>query len=134
MNIIVCGGRDYNDRATVFSTLDRFVIERGLMTPPDRFGNTLPAGITIITGGCPTGADANAVDWAIVNWCPFREYKADWSTHGRAAGPIRNQHMLDDSNPNVVIAFPGGKGTADMVRRASTKGVEVITIPSRKVR
>jgi hypothetical protein len=53
----------------------------------------------------------------------------DWKTHGKAGGPIRNQMMLDDYKPQVVIAFPGGSGTADMVRRAhATQGIDVIEV------
>jgi hypothetical protein len=37
---------------------------------------------------------------------------------GRAAGPRRNQRMLEDFRPDLVVAFPGGRGTAYMVRRA----------------
>jgi hypothetical protein len=52
---------------------------------------------------------------------------ADWSI-GRKAGPIRNQRMLDEHKPDLVVAFPGGRGTADMVRRARKSGVEVTEI------
>jgi hypothetical protein len=55
-------------------------------------------------------------------------YPADWAKHGRAASPIRNQQMLDEGRPNLVVAFPGGRGTADMVRRARSAGVEVIEV------
>jgi hypothetical protein len=53
---------------------------------------------------------------------------ADWNTHGRAAGPIRNQRMLDEVKPELVVAFPGGRGTADMVRRAREAGVNVYLV------
>ena len=51
------------------------------------------------------------------------EMPADWTKHGKAAGPIRNQKMLDEC-PDLVVAFPGGKGTADMVRRAMKAGID----------
>jgi len=53
---------------------------------------------------------------------------ANWAGLGRKAGPIRNQEMLDQGRPNMVVAFPGGRGTADMVRRARGAGVEVIEV------
>jgi hypothetical protein len=53
------------------------------------------------------------------------EMKPDWKRHGPAAGPMRNQRMLD-WGPDLVVAFAGGKGTADMVRRARAAGVDVI--------
>lgn len=51
-------------------------------------------------------------------------HPADWGRYGKAAGPIRNQEMLE-SGIDLVIALPGGRGTADMVRRAEGAGVPV---------
>jgi hypothetical protein len=56
---------------------------------------------------------------------PIDVYVAQWKKHGRAAGPIRNQRMLDKGKPDLVVAFPGGRGTADMIRRAERAGVPV---------
>jgi hypothetical protein len=42
------------------------------------------------------------------------------------AGPIRKQQMLDEGKPDLVVAFPGGRGTAHMVRIARAAGIEVI--------
>ena len=44
---------------------------------------------------------------------------------GKRAGPLRNQRMLDEGKPDLVVAFPGGGGTKDMVRRAVKAGVSV---------
>ncbi|MGX1786886.1 DUF2493 domain-containing protein [Bosea sp. NPDC055332] len=126
MRILVCGGRNYADRAALYATLDKIVPR----TPEDEYGNWLPAGVTIIHGACPTGADHMADEYAVVNWCAFEEYPADWRKHGRAAGPIRNQQMLDEGKPDVVVAAPGGKGTADMVRRANAANIPVIEVPA----
>ena len=109
--ILVCGGRDYADQAFAFGVLD-MLAERGPVN-------------TIIQGGA-SGADKLARMWAITRNCHFDEYPADWQAHGRAAGPIRNQKMLDDGKPTLVVAFPGGRGTADMIRRAVRAGVEVL--------
>ena len=113
MKVIVCGGRNYSDRDKVFATLDAI----HAATP-----------ITILMHGNARGADGLADDWAMgkvktVTFTPA------WEQHGRAAGPLRNQEMLD-AGPDLVVAFPGGKGTADMVRRARAVGVEVREILS----
>jgi precorrin-6x reductase len=71
------------------------------------------------------GADALASAWSLVYGIPNRRYVAKWGKHGRAAGPIRNQQMLEDNPIDLVIAFPGGAGTADMVSRAEAAGIEV---------
>lgn len=78
----------------------------------------------IISGGAK-GADSLAIDWAVINWVPFTEYPADWKTHGKKAGFLRNTQMLNEGKPDLVIAFPGGKGTAMMLDISRKAGVAV---------
>lgn len=120
MRVLVCGGRDFGDRDLLWRTLDGVFP----ISEPDAYGNYLPVG-TLIHGACPTGADNLADQYAVTNWLQMETYPADWSAHGRSAGPIRNQRMLDEGRPDMVIAFPGGRGTADMVRRATLAGIPV---------
>lgn len=120
MRVLVCGGRDYVDRQKVHDVLNSIVPR----SEPDAYGNWLPHGVTIIHGGA-SGADSIADDYSVVNWCDVQVFPADWKTHGRAAGPIRNQQMIDEGKPDLVVAFPGGRGTADMVRRAKAAGIPV---------
>ena len=89
----------------------------------DAYGNWLPHWF-IISGGA-SGVDDIAIDWAVVNWCEFKEYPADWKKYKKAAGFRRNQQMLDEGRPDLVIAFPGGNGTAHMVKIAKDAGVPV---------
>lgn len=109
IRILVCGGRDFNDEITVFGALD---------------GHVIPSCDTIIQGGAP-GADRLAREWCHQKRCRYENYPANWKAHGRAAGPIRNQQMIDEGRPDKVVAFPGGLGTADMVRRARAAGIPV---------
>jgi hypothetical protein len=53
------------------------------------------------------------------------EFSADWKTHGKSAGPMRNRQMLNDGQPTAVVAFPGGRGTADMIHAAKAVGLPV---------
>lgn len=124
--VLVCGGRNYSDRRKVFNTLDEICKKRGWITEPDRYGNWLPR-IHIIHGGS-SGADEFADEYAVVSWCELTVFGAYWEMHGNAAGPIRNQRMLDEGNPDLVVAFPGGRGTADMIARAERAGVEIIHV------
>jgi aspartokinase-like uncharacterized kinase len=110
---LVCGGRDFADLGAVWSQLDAL---HGL------------SGVRLLIQGGATGADDLASSWAQFNGVPQRKFPADWKAHGRAAGPLRNQQMLTEGKPDLVIAFPGGKGTADMVRRARAAGVEVLEV------
>ena len=87
--------------------------------------------LTIIHGGAD-GADMAAHMAACRHHIRFDRYPADWKQHGKAAGPIRNQQMLDEGRPDVVFAFTNelasSRGTADMVRRAKAAGVPVYVI------
>jgi len=76
--------------------------------------------------GYATGVDAQAAKWAKAAGIKTIGYMADWSRHGKAAGPIRNQRMIDTGKPDLVVAFRGGRGTADMVRRAKIAGIELL--------
>lgn len=115
MRILVCGGRTYRDIEAM----------RRVLTANDN--GSIPAP-TLIHGNAP-GADRLAahVAYGELFWrvLPF---PADWDLHGRAAGPIRNQEMIDRGKPDLVLAFPGGRGTADMVRRAEAAGVPVAEV------
>jgi len=111
--VLVCGGRDYTDRDFLFATLDQLHAARSFCL--------------VISGGA-RGADSLAEEWAKICGLPLQVFKADWQTHGRAAGPIRNQKMLDEGKPTLVVAFPGGRGTLDMTTRARSHGIEVIDV------
>lgn len=128
MRVLVCGGRDYNDYDRVVSELDDIAMEYSIYHKPDTLENWLPTDITIIHGGA-TGADTLADVWATHNYCPVEVYKADWKQYGKSAGHIRNKEMLDKGKPDVVIAFPGGRGTANMIEQATKAGVKVIVVP-----
>ena len=110
MRVLVCGGRDYADREFVRRTLDEIHA-------------SFP--ITVLVHGGAHGADMLAEHWAIDRGVTVEPHRADWSRHGKAAGPIRNANMLA-SGIGLVVAFPGGRGTADMVRKAIAVGVETI--------
>lgn len=132
MIVLVCGGRDYQDKQQLAYELSRIEHEmgkpfRGLIHGAARGADTLAkewqaARIAAIRSKVP-GTEGLPKDL----WCAG--YPADWECHGRAAGLIRNQSMLDQ-NPGIelVIAFPGGKGTADMVGRARKKNIPVVEV------
>lgn len=100
------GGRFYDDANEIELQL--------MCMPPDA---------VLVHGAC-SGADTLAArtweDWG----GKTESHPADWTQHGKAAGPLRNQEMVD-SGIDFLVAFPGGRGTADMVRRAEAAGVPV---------
>ena len=113
MRVLVTGGRLYDKRATLFRVLDR-LHDR---TP-----------VSLLVVGDATGADELACHWAQERGVPIAVHRAEWEEYGKAAGPIRNRQMLHERNPDLVIAFSGGRGTQDCVRQAVAKGVNVVRI------
>lgn len=111
--ILVCGSRTWSYGRAVYDMLN---VEEPTV---------------VVHGDCPIGADAYAAGWCNLHDVPQRRYPADWRTHGRAAGPIRNQQMLDAEQPDLVLAFRSrgtSRGTDDMIRRAKRAGVPVRVI------
>lgn len=121
MIILVTGGRDYSDRKTVFRVLDELARNNAVDE--------------IVHGGAK-GADALANEWGKAReMCitTFPVTTADWMQHGRSAGPRRNGLMVafmkrQIGRKGIVVAFPGGNGTADCVRQARAAGVSVLEI------
>jgi hypothetical protein len=107
MRILVCGGRDFGDRVRLESVLDRYQF-------------------TVLITGMARGADFQAWAYAKRKNIPTLEFPAKWEIHGKRAGYLRNQQMLDEGKPELVIAFPGGDGTAMMIRLAIKAGVKVV--------
>lgn len=123
MKILVTGGREYDDFGTVVAVLDDLPIEQ-------------------LAHGGARGADALADRYAKEHGIPVHSFPADWRGpcrvtcnigHRRrgmcpAAGVYRNSDMLVAFAPDLVVAFPGGRGTADMVRKAREAGVAVLEV------
>ena len=112
MRLLVTGGRDFTNRELVFAALDKLDAEHC---------------VDVVIHGAARGADTEAAGRCAVRSVPAWSCPADWSL-GKAAGALRNQWMLENTNPCHVIAFPGGTGTADMVRRARASGLPVIEV------
>ena len=114
--ILICGSREWND----FNTIKKYL-------------QTLPKDTVIIHGGC-RGTDSIAGYLAKQMGMEVQVYKADWNKQGKGAGPQRNQRMIDEGKPDLVVAFhddiDNSKGTLDMVTRAKKSGLEVLLINS----
>lgn len=131
--ILVCGGRNFGAvRSYKQGTNNwrRAALEYlfALQMLDDLFGEFVSATTTVISGGA-TGADQIGIDWAHAMNIKYRVFHPEWQKHGKSAGPIRNQKMLDEGKPCHVIAFPGGKGTEHMMKIATQAGVQVISCP-----
>lgn len=115
--ILVCGGRDYSDAAKVAEVLSTVLSRAGSM---------------VVRHGDATGADRLAKKWCEANGVPddpFQVTMSEWRMHGKSAGPIRNARMIaEPPTPDLVVAFPGGAGTADCVAQARAAGIPVLTV------
>lgn len=110
IRVLVCGSRNWSKKKTIEKALSQLDVGE------------------IIEGGA-RGADALAKEIAEERNIPVREYPAQWSRYGKRAGPIRNQTMIDDGAPDLVLAFHddffNSRGTLDMVRKARKAGLPV---------
>ena len=108
MRILVCGGRDYSDREKLTAVLKEYICDD----------------LTIIQGGA-RGADELALKWAEAFGVARITFPAHWEKYGKRARYIRNVEMLNEGDPDLVIAFPGGKGTQMMITLAEAANVKV---------
>lgn len=109
LRIIVTGGRDYWDRDYLRQALD-------MLRP------------VVVHQGGASGADVMAKIWCVENGVPCAEWPAYWRAQGKSAGPRRNLFMLLYANVDLVVAFPGDKGTSDCIGKAIGKGIPVLDL------
>lgn len=120
IGIIICGGRNYNDRKTLENALNRLKLK----TPV----------ILVITGGAK-GADTLGRIWAEKNGIASTVINADWDRYGKSAGYLRNRSMATtlmrwkeeqlDERSIGIVAFPGGRGTQMMTEIAAEMNIPV---------
>lgn len=101
MKTIIAGCRDFTDIHLLKKQLDYYREHTNSITE-------------IVSGGA-TGADAMGEAYALLNGIPIKGFPANWSKHGKAAGPIRNKEMAEYAD--CLIAFWDGKsrGTKNMI-------------------
>lgn len=103
MKLIIAGGRDFNDRALMISTLQELVSKGDIPNCPE------------LVCGMAKGADIMAWQLWNANHMPIHEFKADWDTYGKSAGYRRNVDM--GKFADIAICFWDGKskGTKHMI-------------------
>lgn len=128
MRIAVCGGREFSDRNRAFQALDDIHAARPITE--------------LIHGDC-RGADRIAGEWAARRQIPISVFRADWANidlpgakirmrcgkpYDATAGFRRNLRMLVEGAPELVVAFPGGTGTAHMTAQALRREIAVLSV------
>jgi hypothetical protein len=112
VRILVTGSRNWADRDAVWSALNKAASVRSII---------------LVHGDCPTGADAMAKAWCRTQPDVLEEaHPADWERYGKAAGPKRNQKMVD-LGADICLAFPlpDSRGTLDCMAKAEAAGIPV---------
>lgn len=108
MRLLICGDRNWKCFATVLAKVASLNPE------------------VVIQGLCK-GADLMGKGAARQLGIPYLDFPADWKTHGKAAGPIRNQEQIDKGKPTHCLAFhaniEASKGTKDMINRCVKAGI-----------
>lgn len=113
MRVVVFGGRDFCNRSLAFRALDRIHAQYG---------------ITTVIDGEARGADTLAHQWARAKGIDNLRFPANWAKFGLSAGPIRNRQMIEEGKPEMGIAFPGGKGTANMEKQLKEAGIKLLKV------
>lgn len=125
LRVVVTGGRRYADRPRFFAELDAILAENDE--------------VTVIHGACCdrddpvelNGADRWAQEWAQTRQQNYAGFPAKWRLHANAAGPIRNR-LMAALRPDLVLAFPGGTGTDNMVQCAKDNSLPYRRVPERQ--
>ena len=110
MKVLVCGGRDFNNYKLLEDTLNKWLI---------------PSSTDIIISGLARGADTLGVQYANAHNIQVMSFPALWNTYGKSAGYRRNEQMLIEGKPDLVIAFQGGKGTQHMIDISKSANITV---------
>lgn len=116
--VLICGDRNWKDFPVILHRLSNVAALKG---------------VEVVIEGEASGADTLGRIAAQQMGIPVLKFPAQWGKYGKAAGPVRNQQMLDEGKPTLVLAFhpflQNSKGTLDMVSRARNADIptEVIT-------
>lgn len=116
MNIIIAGCRDFNDYELLKKRCDKIIEDINTEDP-----------ITIISGGA-LGADRLGERYAQERGYNIKVFSADWDKHGKSAGPIRNQSMVDIGDRLIAFWDKKSKGTEDIITKAFIKSLKTYVV------
>ena len=111
MKVIVAGSRSGIPEAAVHAAINN-AVESGLI-------------VDEIVSGKAKGVDAAGESWARANNVPIKEFPADWDTHGKVAGPIRNGEMAAYADALILVWDGQSRGSASMLKQAAAMGLKI---------
>lgn len=133
MRVLICGDRHWTDYRFIYLWVEELI---RVHEEVHHILKDYPNGMEplIIIEGEADGVDMMARVAAEELGIAVEKFPANWKKHGKAAGPRRNQQMLDEGKPDVIMAFhddvENSKGTKDMIERAK-KARSGLGIPCR---
>ena len=114
MRILVCGDRNWHNIGIIERELRKFDKD------------------TIVIHGDCRGADKLGAFVAERLGLRVKPFPAKWHIYKRGAGPVRNQQMIDEGRPELVLAFheniSESVGTIDMIKKAKRAGIKVVIV------
>ena len=113
MQLLIAGGRDFDDYELLCSVVDRYRGEHRVKR--------------IVSGGAG-GADRLGERYAKRHHLPILRIKPEWDRHGRAAGILRNQDLVDAADHVICFWDEKSKGTQDTIKktRRANKSLEIV--------
>lgn len=114
MRVLVTGSRDWSDALGINAVLE----EIDIAYPTER--------VTLVSGACPTGADAMCETIARAFGWDVERHPADWRTFGKRAGYLRNQEMVD-LGADVCLAFIRNKSKGATMTAMLAEGAGIPT-------
>ena len=116
----IVGSRSITSSEYVFSVLDFYL------------ARLLEENEVVIVSGGAVGIDSLGAQWAELRKLKTEIYLPDWQTHGKKAGFLRNQQIIDNSDYLIAITT-GSNGTADSIKRAVKKNIPIKIVQYEKV-
>jgi hypothetical protein len=113
MRVLVGGGRHFEDAEMVHQEL----VRQHWRKP-----------ISVLIHGSVTGVGIAAEAWARSSGTPVVRYPPNWKLYGKKAEGLRDAFMIEDSRPDLVLAFPGGRHTADLIQKAIDAKIVVLAV------
>lgn len=119
MKLGIVGYRNYNNyeefKQVVNYIIDLYQQPEAIVSGghTDKYGNTKP------------GTDTLAWIYANENNIPIIEHDALWEVYGRAAGPIRNKLIVNDSSVLIAFVSPTSRGTLNSIKLAQEQNIIV---------
>lgn len=117
-NLLVTGGRRFHQTAYIYNVLDQIHAHRP---------------ITLLVHGNAMGTDSIAGAWAVERGVPLAIFPANWKGENKAAGPLRNQRILDTVFVDGCVAFPGDRGTNDMIDRVNRAKISLMDLSKQNI-